>query len=163
MLWLVSKNLSKGVMVLEIPDLMRSNVGRAKNKRLVIISSCIVQDFPDIVKNFLKDNDYPVKTCPEAEHINMIGYKIASFISYSNINEVAVISVEGSFHCIQLHYIVEDIRKHFLDFEAKHYVLSKGKLVEVRPRTIKISRHLAKLEKILSSYEKNRLFPFSNP
>ncbi len=148
------KSSFTGIIMIEVPDLMRSNVGRAKNKRLVIISSCIVQDFPDIVNNFLKDNDYPVKTCPEAEHINMIGYKIASFISYSNINEVAVISVEGSFHCIQLHYIVEDIRKHFLDFEAKHYVLSKGKLVEVRPRTIKISRHLAKLEKILSRCEK---------
>ncbi len=132
-----------------IRDLLRSNVGRARGKRLVIVSACIADDFPEILKEISTKEAYIVKTCPEAEHINLIGYKIASFISYSNVKEVTTISVEGSPHCIQLHYIVEDIRKHFLEFSVKHYVFNKKELIEIEPSVIKLSRHLGKLKKIL--------------
>lgn len=136
---------------LDIQELLESNVGRARGKRLVIVSSCIVHDFLENLKELISTNDFVVKTCPEMHHINIIGYKIASFISYSNLKDVSVISVDGSPHCIQLHYIVEDIRNHFIEFNAEHYVFKRGKITRISPEVVKLSRHLARLQKIISS------------
>ncbi len=138
--------------MIKIHDLLTSNVGRAKNKRLFIVSECIAKDFPELLENYIDENDYVVSVCPEEHHINMIGYKIISFISYSNIREVTVLTVDGSLHCIQLQYIMENIRKRFFqDLKVRYLVLAKHNVVEIDERTITLSRYLSRLQKILSS------------
>ncbi len=138
--------------MLKVHDLLESNVGRAKNKRLFIVSSCLVNDYPDIVSGVSREDDYIVSVCPEKHHINLIGYKIASFISYSGINEILVFTVDGSLHCIQLQYIVENIKKHFFkDIKVRHIVFSHGESIEIDEKLISLSRHLSRLQKNLSS------------
>jgi len=138
--------------MLDVKDLLSANVGRAKNKRLFIVSSCIAKDFLDLLESYVSKDDYVVSTCPEQHHINLIGYKIASFISYSNISEVTVLSVDGSLHCVQLQYIIENIRKRFFrDLKVNYLVFSNKKIIRVNEKIITLSRHLSKLQKTLSS------------
>lgn len=138
--------------MIDVKDLLSSNVGRARNKRLFIVSSCIARDFPELLKKHVGEEDYVVSTCPEKHHINLIGYKIISFISYSNIKEVTVLSVDGSLHCIQLQYIIENIKKRFFrDIKINHLVFIGGKIIRINEKIIALSRHLSKLQKNLSS------------
>jgi len=137
----------------EIPRLLESNVGLARNKKLVIISSCILQKNVEILESFSDSDTLILRSCPEAEHWNIIAYKLASFISYSKPKQVIIVSVEGSPHCVQLHHIAEDIKKNFIDYRLEHFVLSKNKLWKISPESVKTSRHLLKIEKLLQKKE----------
>jgi hypothetical protein len=41
----------------------------------------------------------------------MIGFKLAGIIARCNFEEVAVVTVDGSMHCTQLHWALEEIYK----------------------------------------------------
>ena len=133
----------------KIHELMDFNVGSARGRKVLLVSSCIVDNYPEIVKGFLNDGYLLLKACPEKTHINMIGYKLASVISYSRLDEITVLSVDGSFHCVQLQYIVEDIKKHFINVRTRHLVLERGRIFEVSEQAVKTSRHIHKVEKLL--------------
>ena len=135
--------------MLRFKDLMRTNVGRAKGKKLLIASYCLVEDRPEIFEMFSEEDIFPLKVCMEAEEFNRVAYKILSFIKYSEVKEVIVVTVDGSPHCIQLHHIIDDIRRHFAEISSKHFVYSKGKLIEVSYEAVKISRYLSKIKKIM--------------
>ncbi len=78
--------------------------------------------------------------------MNHAGYKLASIIRYSNIRRVTALTVDGSPHCVQLHYLLEDIKRHFVpELLTTHYVIEKGELFSVTPEAVKRSRHLSKI------------------
>ncbi len=134
-------------------DLMRSNVGNRearKKKGVIVYGSCVPTQFPDLFNEVFEQYKYPAfDVCLETVHMNMAGYKLASLISYSHVENVIVLTVDGSPHCIQLHYLVEDIKKHFLhNINTKHLVIEKGVLYEVSERAVRKSRHLKALEKM---------------
>ena len=134
--------------------LMRINVGdkRLREKQnLLLIGSCMDR-FPDIVKEICeRDGGHSVlHICLEETHMNQAGFKISSIVKYSGIKKVTVLTVDGSPHCVQLHYIVEDVKRHFVpDIETSHYVVEKGKLFNVSPDAVKRSRHLSKIQKMM--------------
>ncbi len=135
--------------------LMRTNVGDKslqQNGNLLLIGSCMEKRFPEIVNEYRsKDEGYPIlHVCLEETHMNQAGFKIASIIRYSGIKKVAALTVDGSPHCVQLHYVVEDIKRHFTsDIDIKHYVVEKGKVHEITSQAIKKSRHLSKIQKMI--------------
>ena len=137
--------------------LMRTNVGdrslREKGN-LLLIGSCMEKRFPEIVKKYSEmDEGYAVlHICLEEIHVNQAGFKIASIIRYSGMKKVTVLTIDGSPHCVQLHYVVEDIKRHFTsEIETAHYVVEKGKVVDVSASTVKRSRHLSKIQKTMNS------------
>ncbi|MGQ4891591.1 MAG: hypothetical protein ACP6IP_03780 [Candidatus Njordarchaeia archaeon] len=132
-------------------SLMEFNVGKAKGRNVIVVSSCIVDNYPELIESIAEGENYVIlRVCPEREHINMIGYKILSILEYSNIREITVLSVDGSLHCIQLQYILEDMNRHFVkDLKIKHLVLEKGKIYEIPQKAVKTSRHLTKVKKLL--------------
>ncbi|MCK5302814.1 MAG: hypothetical protein KAJ96_06725, partial [Candidatus Thorarchaeota archaeon] len=68
----------------------------------------------------------------------------------SDMNKVTVLTVDGSPHCVQLHFVVEDLKSHFTqDIETAHFVVEKGKVHQVSPKAVKRARHLSKLESML--------------
>ena len=140
----------------EMQYLMRTNVGdqRLKEKKnLLLVGSCMDR-FSDIVKEICEEaGGYLVlHICLEETHMNQAGFKIGSIVKYSDIKRVAVLTVDGSPHCVQLHYVVEDIKRHFApEIETIHYVVEKGKLFEVSADAVKRSRHLSKIQKMISS------------
>ncbi len=88
--------------------------------------------------------------CMEEMHVNHAGFKIASIIRYSKIKRVTVLTVDGSPHCVQLHYVIEDIKRHFVEeVETDHYVVEKGKVYKISPKAVKRSRHLSKIQQML--------------
>jgi hypothetical protein len=82
--------------------------------------------------------------------MNQAGFKIGSIVKYSGIKKVTTLTVDGSPHCVQLHYCVEDIKRHFApEIETAHYVVEKGEIYEISSEVVKRSRHLSKIQKML--------------
>ena len=135
-------------------NLMQINVGDSRLRsagKLLLIGSCMDR-FPEIVNDFAqRDGGYMIlSVCMEEIHVNQAGFKIASIIRYSGITDVTVLTVDGSPHCVQLHYVLEDIRRHFTpELQTKHYVVEKGEVHEISPGAVKRSRHLSKIQKMM--------------
>jgi len=136
-------------------NLMSINVGdrRLREKgQLLLVGSCMNSRFPNIVEEYReKDGGQAVlHVCLEEMHVNHAGFKIGSIIRYSGMNRVTVLTVDGSPHCVQLHFVVEDLKSHFTpDIETAHFVVEKGKVHQVSPKAVKRARHLSKLESML--------------
>ncbi len=136
-------------------SLMSINVGdrRLREKgQLLLVGSCMNSRFPDIVEEYReKDGGQAVlHVCLEEMHVNHAGFKIGSIIRYSDMSKVTVLTVDGSPHCVQLHFVVEDLKSHFTpDIETVHFVVEKGKVHQVSPKAVKRARHLSKLESML--------------
>ena len=122
--------------------LMSINVGdkRIREKgNLLLIGTCMADRFPEIVEEYSKTNggQAVLHVCLEETHVNQAGFKIGSVIRYSGIKNVTVLTVDGSPHCVQLHYVIEDIKRHFTsDIEITHYVVEKGKVYEVSDKAV---------------------------
>ncbi len=138
----------------ELQHLMRINVGdkRLRDKgKLLLVGSCMDR-FPEIVKEFSKrDGGQAVlHVCLEETHVNQAGFKIGSIVKYSGISEITTLTVDGSPHCVQLHYVIDDVKRHFApEIETKHFVVEKGKVHEISTNAVKRSRHLSKIQKML--------------
>lgn len=138
--------------------LMSINVGdeRLRNKgKILLIGSCMNR-FPEIVKEFTQRDGGQVvlHVCLEETHVNQAGFKIGSIIKYSGISEVTALTVDGSPHCVQLHYVIDDVKRHFApEITTKHFVIEKGKVHEISTDAVKASRHLSKIQKMISSVE----------
>jgi hypothetical protein len=138
----------------DIQHLMRTNVGdqalRERGK-LLLVGSCMDRH-SDILKKFTEGEEGRVAlhVCLEETHVNQAGFKVASIIRYAGISEVIVLTIDGSPHCVQLHYIVEDIKQHFTpEIKTTHFVVEKGIVHEISPEAVKRSRHLSKIQKML--------------
>ena len=135
-------------------QLMRINVGDRRlreEQNLLLVGSCMDR-FPDIVKEVCEKDGghFVLHICLEETHVNKAGFKIGSIVKYSDIKKVTTLTVDGSPHCVQLHYVVEDIKKHFApNIETAHYVIEKGKLFEISADAVKRSRHLSKIHKMI--------------
>jgi len=138
----------------EWQHLMPTNVGdkRLRNKgKLLLVGSCMDR-FPEIVKEFSdRDGGQAVlHVCLEETHVNQAGFKIGSIVKYSGISEITALTVDGSPHCVQLHYVIDDVKRHFApEIETKHFVVEKGKVHEISTNAVKRSRHLSKIQKML--------------
>ncbi|MFW9864369.1 MAG: hypothetical protein ACFFET_18935 [Candidatus Thorarchaeota archaeon] len=88
-----------------------------------------------------------LSVCLEETHANQAGFKIGSIVRYSKINRLTALTVDGSPHCVQLHFLIEDIKRHFTpEVETDHYVVEKGAVHQVSAAAIKRARHLSKIE-----------------
>ncbi len=142
----------------DIQPLMSINVGDARLRnqgKLLLIGSCMNR-FPEIVKEFAKHGEghTVLQVCLEETHMNQAGFKIGSIVKYSRLSEVTVLTIDGSPHCVQLHYVVDDVKRHFApEITTKHYVVEKGTIHEISSDAVKRSRHLSKIQKMISSEE----------
>ncbi len=87
--------------------------------------------------------------CPEEHHVNMLGFKLAGMLARSSIGRLVVVTVDGSMHCIQLHYLAEELEKIGLVTEREHYVVEGRRLVRVDREAVRVSRFLSKISRLL--------------
>ncbi len=130
-------------------DLMSTNA-KGKNirgKKLLLYGSCL-DESPEYLENF---KDYTLLSfCPEKEHINMVFYKLMAMMSVAD--ELVVITKDGSPHCVQMHYITEEVLRYSeRKFPLRHFVVNSGKIIEVSPEDVKLSRYLSKIKKLRES------------
>ena len=91
-------------------DLMKSNIYDCSNE-IIIIGSCLKTMQPDAYTQ-LKNMNLPIyDICLEQSHINMAITKILGMIRAKDITKIIFASVDKSPHCIQLHYIQDEITK----------------------------------------------------
>lgn len=142
----------------ETQHLMRINVGdkRLREKgKLLIIGSCMDR-FPKIVKDFSERNggQAVLQLCLEETHVNQAGFKIGSIVKYSSISEITALTIDGSPHCVQLHYVIDDVKRHFApELVTKHFVVEKGTVHEISSDAVRRSRHLSKIQKMITLVE----------
>jgi hypothetical protein len=134
---------------------MSINVGdkRLRDKGLLLlIGTCMHSRYPEIVKEFEeKDGGQAVlQVCLEETHANQAGFKIGSIVRYSNIKRLTALTIDGSPHCVQLHFLIEDIKRHFTpEVDIAHYVVEKGNVHEISAVSVKRARHLSKIQAMI--------------
>ena len=129
-------------------DLMKSNIYDTK-KEMIIVGSCLKNMQPKAFEKLEKMGLPIFDLCLEEAHINMAITKILGMIRAKNITKIVFASVDRSPHCIQLHYIQDEIRK--LGFEYivfENYVAVEDELVMIDGETISLSKNLFKLNKL---------------
>jgi hypothetical protein len=130
-------------------------------ERLVLLGRCLELEKPWALERLREVlGDYAAATvCLEAEHVNMVGFKLAGVLArVDSIREVVVATTDGSMHCVQLHYMVEELEKIMPGrFRRRHFVaLRRGELVEVPTEAVRLSRHLARLARLLGEARRGR-------
>ncbi len=133
---------------------MEYNVaGRAirETKRLLIYGACLAWERPDLVEEYAHGR-VALAVCLEETHVNMFVAKLAGVLARVPLEELVVLSVDGSLHCVQLHMGVEEALKLTgAKLDVKHLVFEGGKVVEVSPKAVKTARYLSKVDRLLSS------------
>ena len=136
--------------------LMSTNVGDKKLQErglLLLIGTCIHSRFPDIAKEYEEKDggQATLQVCLEETHANQAGFKIGSIVRYSKIKRITALTIDGSPHCIQLHFLIEDIKRHFTpEVETVHYVVENGQVYEINSEAVKRARHLSKIQSMLN-------------
>jgi len=128
------------------------------SRKLLVVSRCLEVEKPRVLEDF-KSKGYALLTaCPEAEHVNMLGFKLAGVIARGDFEEVSVLTVDGSMHCTQLHWMLEEVFKIMgLEIARRHYVVHEGEVLEVSREVVKAARFLAKLAKALAVHGRGEL------
>ena len=129
-------------------DLMKSNIYDCSDK-IIIIGSCLKSMQPKVFEKIQTMNMPIFELCLEQTHINMAITKILGMIRAKNIKKILFASVDKSPHCIQLHYIQDEILKLGFNVEFFNYVAVDGELIHISIDVISISKDLSKLNKIL--------------
>ena len=117
---------------------------------LIIVGSCLDRVQPEAYKELERISDNIYDVCLEETHINMVITKLIGMISRVKINKIIFASVDKSPHCVQLHYIENEIRKamDIDNIEMVHYVAVDNKLIEISKEAIKKSKSLCELEQM---------------
>lgn len=133
-----------------MPRLMDTNVRSSYLRsfdKILLHGSCVDEEALREFSGYAK-----LSCCPEEEHANMIGFKLAGILARGNYSEIAVLTVDGSLHCVQLHYVVEEVCKIVRNPPARrHFVVEEGKIREIQEDAVKISRHLLKVSRLMKS------------
>ena len=138
--------------------LIETNAGSRllrREEKWLILGTCVISEHPQAIKEIEGEYDTFLHVCLESIHMNMIETKLAAMVKMKNPREIGVLTVDGSPHCVQLHYIVEDLLKYFQEsFEVKHFVISSKKVHQISSDSVKVSRHLWKIEKLKQTPKK---------
>ena len=131
-------------------DLMKSNIYDC-SEEIIIVGSCLKAMQPKAYKQLEKMNLPIFELCLEQTHINIAITKLLGMIRAKNIKKVIFASVDKSLHCVQLHYIQDEITKLGFKIKFLNYVAVDNNLIEIDQETISLSKNLSKLNNLLKS------------
>ncbi len=133
------------------PRLIDMNAGSRYlrgSRKILVFGRCLEMDYPEVLGGF--DEHVKVSACLEEEHMNMVGFKLAGVIVRGDYEEIAVLTVDGSLHCVQLHHMVEEVCRLLSNPpRRRHMVVRRGNIVEVSEESVKVSRYLARVDSLL--------------
>ncbi len=126
-----------------------SRVLRSRRK-LLIVGRCLEAEKPWVLERFPDEEYAKITVCLEAEHVNHVGFKVAGILARVPFEEVAVVTTDGSMHCVQLHFMLEEIYKIMKpSAKRRHFVVHGDELVEVPPEAVRTARYLSKVTSLL--------------
>ena len=130
-------------------DLMKTNCYDV-DSTMIIVGSCLKRMEPEAYSELEKMSSNIYDVCLEETHINMAITKLIGMLSRVKVDKIIFASVDKSPHCVQLHYIENEIRKAMnIDTQMFHYVAVDNKLIEISKETIKKSKSLSELQELL--------------
>ena len=132
-------------------ELMKTNIYDV-DETIIIVGSCLKSMQPEGYKKLEKISKNICDLCLEETHINMAITKIGGMIRTGKIKNIVFATVDKSPHCIQMHYIQDELRKMMKidNISIKNYVVVDNELVEVTPDVISLSKNLSGLTNIIS-------------
>lgn len=76
--------------------------------------------------------------------------KIGGMLRTNKIKKIIFATVDKSPHCIQLHYIQDELRKmmNLSNIEIENYVIVDNELIKINTEIISLSKNLSKLSKL---------------
>lgn len=131
-------------------DLLKSNIYEGAEE-IIIVGSCLKVMQPQAYEQ-LERMGLPIfDVCLEQTHVNMAITKVLGLIRAKGIKKIIFASVDRSPHCIQLHYIQDEIRKIGTKTEFENYVAVDNELVRILPNVISLSKNLAGLNGVTNN------------
>ncbi|MCX8204401.1 MAG: hypothetical protein N3H31_01965 [Candidatus Nezhaarchaeota archaeon] len=120
-----------------------------KSYPLLLVSSCMMREYPSIVEE-QSVRKVGLHVCLQETHVDRVGLKIATIIFKAQPVSLTVLTMNGSPHCIQLHFAVE-LAKQLTAYNGpiEHLVVEKGVLLRVSSEAVQVARHLASVERLL--------------
>lgn len=130
-------------------DLMRSNIYDV-GETIIVVGSCLKNMQPEGFKELEKISNNIYELCLEETHINMAITKIGGMFRTNKIKRIIFATVDRSPHCIQLHYIQDELRKmmELSNIEIENYVAADNALIKITPEVISLSKNLNELSKL---------------
>ena len=127
-------------------DFMKSNIYDVEDT-IIVCGSCLKSIQPEGFKTLEKISKNIYEICLEETHINMAITKIGGMLRTKKISRIIFASVDKSPHCIQLHYIQDELQK-MMDLSGvkiENYVVADNELIKVLPEVISLSKNLKEL------------------
>lgn len=128
-------------------NLLETNIYDVKGN-VLICGTCLPSMQKDGFKVLSREFDTILCLCLERDHINMAITKICGIISTKNVSKITFASVNKSPHCIQLHYIKNEIKRVMNNKELpiiKNIVIQDNQIYEIDEGTLSLSKDLVKL------------------
>jgi hypothetical protein len=130
-------------------ELMKSNIYDVE-ETIIIVGSCLKNMQPKGYEELEKISNNIYEICLEETHINMAITKIGGMLRANKIKKIVFASVDKSPHCIQLHYIQDELRKmmDLSNIEIENYVVVNNELIKIEKEIISLSKNLSELSKL---------------
>lgn len=131
-------------------ELMKTNIYDV-DETIVVVGSCLSSVQPIAFKKLTEISKNIYEVCLEETHINMVITKIGGMIRTGKIKKIIFASVDKSPHCVQLHYIRNELNKmmNLTNLSLINYVAVDNNLVEIDEKTLNLSKNLSEIAKIV--------------
>lgn len=128
-------------------ELMKSNIYDV-TEEIIIVGSCLKSMEPKGYEQLEEISSNIYELCLEETHINMAITKIGGMLRTGKIKSIIFATVDKSPHCVQVHYIRNELEKmmDLSDIKITNYVVVNGELIEIDAETILLSKSLSKLK-----------------
>ncbi len=124
------------------------------NGNLLICGTCLPNMQRIGYEEFAKKFDTILCLCLEKDHINMAITKICGMISTKKLTSITFASVNKSPHCIQLHYIKNEIKRIMNNDDLplmKSVIIQNNQIYNIEDDILSLSKDLVKLSTIDSN------------
>ena len=132
-------------------ELMKINIYDVE-ETIIIVGSCLKNMQPEGYEKLLKISENIYDLCLEETHINMAITKIGGMIRTGKIHKIIFATVDKSPHCIQMHYIQDELKKMMKleNISIQNYVVVNNDLIEIKDDIISLSKNLSELNSKLN-------------
>ena len=129
-------------------EVMKTNIYDVEDT-IVIVGSCLKYVEPKGFEKLQMISNNIYELCLEETHINMAITKIGSMLRTCKIKKIIFATVDKSPHCIQMHYIQDELKKmmDISNIDVKNYVVVDSELEEISLEIISLSKSLLTLKK----------------
>ena len=129
-------------------ELIKTNIYDVEDT-IIIMGNCIPVMQPKGYEQLKKLSKNIYEICLEQTHMNMAVSKLAGMLRTGKINKIIFATVDKSPHCVQLHYVSNELKKimNLEKIQIENYVIVNNELVKIEPDIISLSKNLNELNK----------------